>query len=50
MEVYAVDDRVSHDTHGLGRIVSIGTDSSVVVDFGGRKELIASPYPKLHKL
>jgi hypothetical protein len=50
LEVYEVDDRVSHDSFGMGRVVSIGTDGSVVVDFGPRRELIAMPYPKLHKL
>ena len=34
--VYAVDDRVCHDRHGLGRVVSTD-ETSVVVDFGEGK-------------
>ena len=50
MEVFEVDDRVSHDTHGLGQIVSLVNGNSVLVRFGEEKLLIATPYPKLHKL
>jgi len=50
VEVFEVDDRVSHDTHGLGQIVSLVNGNSVLVRFGEEKLLIATPYPKLHKL
>jgi transcription elongation factor GreA-like protein len=50
VEQFAVDDRVSHDTHGLGRVVSVQVDEAVIVDFGAHKVRIATPYSKLHKL
>ena len=31
---FAVDDRVCHDRHGLGRVVRVDSDA-VIVDFGG---------------
>jgi hypothetical protein len=49
IEEYAVDDRVSHDTYGLGRV--IGTDEgAVTVDFGSQKIRIPSPFRKMEKL
>lgn len=50
IETFEVDDRVSHDTHGLGSVVSLVNGNSVLVKFGEDKVLIATPYPKLHKL
>ena len=32
-EVFAVDDRVTHDRHGLGTVVSSGPDEWVTVQF-----------------
>jgi hypothetical protein len=49
MEKFAVDDRVAHDTYGVGRV--IGTDLTVVtVDFGSQTVRIISPFDKLEKL
>ncbi len=49
IELYAFDDRVSHDTHGLGRVV--GTEpSAVTVDFGAKRVRIPSPYSRMEKL
>ena len=49
MENYTVDDRVSHDKYGLGRVV--GTEEgAVTVDFGASTVRIVSPYAKLEKL
>lgn len=46
VEVFEVDDRVTHDAYGLGRIVNVEA-SAVTVDFAGRRVRITSPYPKL---
>jgi len=49
IEQYAVDDRVSHDTYGLGRV--IGThEGAVTVDFGAQQVRVTSPYSKMEKL
>lgn len=48
IETYAVDDRVSHDTYGLGRV--IGVDPyAVTVDFGAQHVRVASPFRKMEK-
>ena len=49
VDLFVLDDRVSHDTYGLGRVVGVDA-GAVTVDFGGRKVRIASPYRKLKKL
>lgn len=49
IDQFALGDRVSHDTYGLGRVT--GTDADVVtVDFATRRVRVASPYRKLRKL
>jgi len=49
VEHYEVDDRVTHDRHGLGTVV--GTqDGEVTVDFGTAVRRIALPSSKLTKL
>ncbi len=50
VEHYAVGDRVTHDRHGLGSVVCVEEEIGVLVDFGAKKEWIASPYNKLSKL
>lgn len=49
VETYVVDDRVCHDTHGLGRVISVDA-SGVTVDFGSGKARIATPFRKMSKL
>jgi hypothetical protein len=49
-EEFAVQDQVTHDTYGLGRVISLDGDASVVVDFGTRKVRITTPCVKLSKL
>ncbi len=49
VEQYALDDRVSHDAHGLGRVVRVDP-GGVTVDFNGVVARIASPFRKLTKL
>ncbi|MEU5877008.1 hypothetical protein [Spirillospora sp. NPDC047279] len=47
---FAVDDQVTHDTYGLGRVLEVEPGRAVLVDFGTRKVRILVPYPKLFKL
>ncbi|MER5865052.1 hypothetical protein [Kitasatospora sp. NPDC002040] len=49
---FAAGDRVSHDRHGLGRVVSVEADSdiAVLVDFGPQQRRITQPYAALFKL
>ena len=49
IEQYALDDLVSHDAYGLGRVVHLGA-GAVMVDFGSQRVRITSPFPKLAKL
>ena len=49
VEVFEVDDRVTHDLHGLGRVVGVD-NHAVTVDFGSQVLRVAHPYPKLHHL
>lgn len=49
IEQFAVDDRVTHDKYGLGRVVA-QESAAVVVDFGGTRVRIPSPYTNLSKL
>ncbi|MQY05812.1 hypothetical protein [Actinomadura macrotermitis] len=49
LEVFAVDDRVSHDKYGLGRVIGVD-DSAVLVDFGPQKVRVPAPFSKLCKL
>ncbi|MBO2455423.1 hypothetical protein J4573_50680 [Actinomadura barringtoniae] len=47
---FELHDQVTHDTHGLGRVVEIEPGRAVLVDFGTQKIRILTPYPKLFKL
>ena len=49
-EQYALQDQVSHDKYGLGRVVSIEADESLIIDFGARRVRITMPCAKLAKL
>jgi hypothetical protein len=46
---FSVQDLVTHDRHGLGRVTGTEADA-VVVDFGTVKCRISAPYAKLTKL
>lgn len=48
-EQYAVQDQVTHDRYGLGRVVVV-EDGFLVVDFGSRLVRIQTPCPKMVKL
>jgi hypothetical protein len=49
-EVYEVGARVSHDTFGLGRIVSLQGTQSAQVDFGDEVKHIPLPCAKMTNL
>jgi hypothetical protein len=49
IEQYAVQDRVTHDKYGLGRVV-MAEEDAVTVDFGSHKLRFVSPFHKLTKL
>ncbi|MFD8072017.1 hypothetical protein OG937_28085 [Streptomyces sp. NBC_00510] len=47
---FAVGDQVTHDIHGLGRVVDVDEGTAVIVDFGSAQMRILSPYSKMTKL
>lgn len=49
LEQFAVGDRVTHDKHGLGRVVAV-EDYSVIVDFGSAHRRISTPFSAMTKL
>jgi hypothetical protein len=49
VEKYVVDDRVSHDLYGLGRVIS-ADEGGVTVSFGEKTVRITSPFLKMEKL
>jgi hypothetical protein len=49
-EVFVVGDRVAHDRHGMGRIVSVSGTAAVDADFGSGSRRVATPTAKMHKL
>ena len=49
IEQFETGDRVSHDLHGVGRVIDVEAQA-VTVDFGSQKVRIASPFHKLEKL
>lgn len=46
---FEVDDRVSHQSYGLGRVVN-QESAAVTVDFGNCTRRIVSPFHKLERL
>ncbi|GAA1254925.1 hypothetical protein GCM10009677_00890 [Sphaerisporangium rubeum] len=50
VECFVVQDLVSHDRYGLGRVIGVDDDIAVVVDFGTKTYRISAPYAKLVKL
>ncbi|MFI0480162.1 hypothetical protein [Actinomadura sp. 9N215] len=47
---FALQDQVTHDKYGLGRVVEVEQGAAVLVDFGTGKVRITAPYAKLFKL
>ena len=50
VEIYSVDERVTHDKYGLGRVVGVEGVQAVVVDFGDSRVRLFTPFDKLSKL
>jgi hypothetical protein len=49
-EQFAVQDQVTHDKYGLGRVISVEDDTILIIDFGTRRVQITTPCAKLTKL
>jgi hypothetical protein len=49
-EQFAVQDQVTHDKYGLGRVVSVEDDIALVIDFRTQQVRITTPCSKLTKL
>ncbi|WP_344045103.1 hypothetical protein [Nocardioides panacihumi] len=49
IEEYALDDLVSHDSYGVGRVIQLEA-GAVLVDFRSQKVRITSPYAKMSRL
>ncbi len=50
LKVFAAQDRVTHDAHGLGTVLAVEEGVAVLVDFGTEKLRIPTPYDRLFKL
>ncbi|MDB1087942.1 hypothetical protein PJ985_10230 [Streptomyces sp. ACA25] len=50
IEQFAVGERVTHDEHGLGRVIGVEEGIAVLVDFGSVQRRIVSPYTKMTHL
>lgn len=50
VKTFDVGDRVTHDEHGLGRVIEIEDGVAALVDFGSARHRILSPYAKMTKL
>jgi len=49
IELFAVDDLVSHDSYGMGKVVGV-EPGAVTVDFGRQSVRVTSPYRKMSRL
>jgi hypothetical protein len=50
VERYELDDLVTHDKYGLGRVILVEGDDAIVVDFAPRKVRITTPFARMTKL
>ncbi len=51
VEQFAVQDQVTHDKYGLGRVILVEEDeTALIVGFGSRQVRIMWPFAKLTKL
>jgi len=50
VKTFAVQDRVTHDAHGLGTVLEVEEGIAVLIDFGTQKLRIVAPYDRLFKL
>ena len=49
IEQYLLDDRVSHDSYGLGRVVGVDAGGATV-DFSSKTVRVTAPFRKMTKL
>jgi hypothetical protein len=49
-EQFAVQDQVTHDEYGLGRVIGVEDGTALVIDFGSGQERILTPCAKLTRL
>lgn len=49
-ERYELDDLVTHDKYGLGRVILVEGETAVVVDFASQKVRIMTPFARMVKL
>jgi hypothetical protein len=49
VEQYAINDLVSHDSYGMGRVIHVEA-AAVTVDFRSQTVRIASPFRKMTRL
>jgi len=49
IEQYALNDLVSHDSYGMGRVIDVEA-AAVTVDFRSRTVRILSPYSRMARL
>ena len=49
-EHFELDDLVSHDKYGLGRVILVEGDAAVVVDFAPQKIRVTTPFARMSKL
>ncbi len=49
-EQFAVQDQVTHDKYGLGRVVTVEEDTILIIDFGSLRVRVTTPCAKLTKL
>jgi len=50
VEQFELDDLVTHDKYGLGRVILIEGDTAVVVDFAPKRVRIMAPFARMTKL
>jgi hypothetical protein len=50
VETYERHDLVTHDKYGLGSVIGVDGQASVLVDFGTQRVRVALPCGKLYKL
>jgi hypothetical protein len=50
VEQYELEDLVTHDKYGLGRVILVEGDTAVVVDFASKKVRITHPFARMTKL
>jgi len=49
IEQYAINDLVSHDSYGMGRVIQVEA-TAVTVDFRPRRVRVVSPFRKMTRI